>query len=454
MILLLVLSLSIDSILIQPELQRAQTGIIVVDLKKDSVVYAYNHQKNLVPASNVKIITGAAALTFLGPDYRLKTKMILDGMMKRNTLQGDIIMIGGGDPGFSLGDLDFFVAAVKDRGISKVTGDIVLVDDYFTGERLPVGWAWHYLDARYAAEISALSLNRNVVNVHIEATKLGELADVVIEPATRYVKLVNEMRTKSGMDSIVIFRRPEVNTINVDGGIGLGHVRDIEVAVKDPTVFFGEYLKERLNAAGVRVSGSCVRRKGASAYRTVAQNLMIDSVMSAPMYDMIRELSTESVNLYGEAILKTLGAHYLQEGSFRAGVAVIKEFMTRCGADTAYVALYDGSGLSRHNLLSAYDLMLVLRYMYNSNLFDDFYWLLPGPGEGTLEFKLNGLRGLIRGKTGTLDAVSCLSGYLKLNDKDYCFSMLFNNFTCSNRKIEKIQEEILNELRRLLEKET
>ena len=453
MILLLFLSLSLDSILRQPELQPAQVGIIVLDLKKDSVVYAYNHQKNFIPASNVKIITGAAALIFLGPDYRFKTKIVLDGMMKKNKWDGDIVVIGGGDPGFSLEDLELFVSAVKDHGISSVTGDIILVDDYFTGERLPVGWAWHYLDARYAAEISALSVNRNVVNVRIKATKVGEQANVNIEPATRYVKLENAMRTKVGEDSIIIYRRPEANIINVDGGIGLGHTRNIEVAVKDPTMFFGEYLKERLNASGIRVSGKCLKGQGMSVYRTNPKYLVVDSVVSAPMHEMIKELNTESVNLYGEAIIKTLGAYYLQEGSFRAGVSIVKEFLKRCGADTAHVALYDGSGLSRHNLLSPYDIMLVLRYMYNSDMFNDYYWLLPGPGEGTLEFKLNGLKGLLRGKTGTLDGVSCLSGYLRLDDEDYCFSMLFNNFTCSNKKIEKIQEEIIKELRRVLEKE-
>jgi D-alanyl-D-alanine carboxypeptidase/D-alanyl-D-alanine-endopeptidase (penicillin-binding protein 4) len=127
--------------------------------------------------------------------------------------------------------------------------------------------------------------------------------------------------------------------------------------------------------------------------------------------------------------------------------------MRRCGVDTALVALYDGSGLSRHNLVSPYDIALVLRYMYHSDLSNEFFGLLPGPGEGTLEKKFNGLTGILRAKTGTLDGVSCLSGYLRFDDRDYCFSMLFNNFTCANREIEKIQEEILEAVKRSLEEE-
>jgi len=453
MILLLIFSLSIDSVLNQPKLQRAQVGMIVMDLNGDSVIYARNSQKSLIPASNVKIITSATALTFLGPEFRFKTWLGLRGKMHGSVWDGDVVTVGAGDPSFGLEAIEQFVMTIKQNGISRIKGDIILVDDYFTDERLPIGWAWHYLDARYAAEISALSMNRNVINVHIEATAIGQTANVYIEPCTKYVEVVNEMITKAGDDSIIIFRKPEANVIYVDGGIGYGHRRDIEVAVKNPTMFFGEYLKERLNASNIVVSGECVRDKGHGAYREDRAYRVIDSVISMPMYGIIKELNTESVNLYGEAILKTLGAHYMKEGSFRAGVSVMKEFLRRCGADTSFIALYDGSGLSRHNLVSSYDLMLVLRYMYHSDMREDFYRLLPGPGEGTLEYKLNDLNGFIRAKTGTLDAVSCLSGYLRLDDADYCFSLIFNNFTCSNKEVEKIQEEILKELKKYLEEE-
>ncbi|MGD9380401.1 MAG: D-alanyl-D-alanine carboxypeptidase/D-alanyl-D-alanine-endopeptidase [candidate division WOR-3 bacterium] len=453
MILLLLASLSLDSIINQPELQHVQVGMIVIDLERDSVVYARECRRNLVPASNVKIVTSAAALTFLGRDFRFKTRLGLSGRRQRNKWDGDVIVVGGGDPSFGLEDLEHFVTTLKDQGIASIAGNLILDDGYFTDERLPIGWAWHYLDARYAAEISALSLNRNVVNVHIRATTPGEPANVSIEPPTRYVRLVNSMRTRASDDSIIIFRRPEANTIYVDGGIGFGRVRDIEVAVKDPTMFFGEYLKERLFANGIKIRGSCIKNRGSNVPARSAAFEMIDSVVSVPMFEIIQELNTESVNLYGEAVLKTLGAYYGKEGSFRAGVAIIKEFMRRCGVDTALVALHDGSGLSRHNLVSPYDIALVLRYMYHSELSNEFSGLLPGPGEGTLEKKFNGLTGILRAKTGTLDGVSCLSGYLRFDDRDYCFSMLFNNFTCANREIEEIQEEILEAIKRSLEEE-
>jgi PBP4 family serine-type D-alanyl-D-alanine carboxypeptidase len=426
--------------------------MIVVNLDKDSVIYAYNYQKNMVPASNLKIVTSAAALTFLGSDFHFKTRLAIRGEVRRGRLDGDVIVIGGGDPGFSLENLEAFVQTVKEYGISRIKGNIILVDDYFTPERLPIGWAWHYLDARYAAEISALSMNRNVVNVRIEATRLGAYADVTIEPLTGYVNLVNTMITKPGEDSIIIFRPPDENTIYVDGGIGFNHLRNIEVAVRDPAMFVGQYLKERLGESNIELTGQCIK-DGKVSVKKASDFRVLDSIVSVPLSEVIREINTESVNLYAEAVLKTLGSHYLREGSFRAGLSIVKEFLKRCGADTSLVELYDGSGLSRYNLISPYDIMLVLRYMYHSKLFDEYYELMAGPGEGTLENRLNSIDKITRAKTGTLDAVSCLSGYLRLNDENYCFSMMFNNFACPRKKIEKMQEDILSELKRFLEEE-
>lgn len=451
LILLLVVSLSIDSILSQPELEHAHVGMIVLNLDEDSVIYANNYQKNMVPASNLKIVTSAAALTFLGSDFRFKTRLAIKGEVRGGELHGDLIVIGGGDPSFSLENLEAFVMTIREHDISRIDGNIILIDGYFTQERLPIGWAWHYLDARYAAEISAISMNRNVVNVRIEATRLGAYADVSIEPLTAYVKLINTMITKPGDDSIIIFRPPDENTIYVDGGIGFNHTRNIEVAVKDPAMFVGQYLKERLSESNIEFSGRCIRGADFSIYERGSDYIIIDSILSVSLSDIIKEINTESVNLYAEAVLKTLGSHYLKEGSFRAGVSIVKEFLRRCGADTSLVELYDGSGLSRYNLISPYNIMLVLRYMYHSELFDGFYELMAGPGQGTLENRFNSISGVMRAKTGTLDAISCLSGYLKLNNQNYCFSMMFNNFVCPRKKIEKIQEDILKELKAFLE---
>ncbi|MGB3341851.1 MAG: D-alanyl-D-alanine carboxypeptidase/D-alanyl-D-alanine-endopeptidase [bacterium] len=448
-------ALAIDSILNQPALKTAQSSVYILNLSNDSLIYARNSQKLLVPASNMKIITTGAGLSYLGPEFHYTTRLGLRGSVIDKRLSGDIIILGGGDPTFTLADLDRFVSKIKAKGIEEVTGNIVVSEDYFkdmslhgntfTSERLPTGWAWHYLDARYAAEISALSINKNYVNVNIKATDIGEYAEVNVEPKTQYVLLVNEMKTKEGEDSIIIYRRPEENIIYVDGGIGKGHEKDIPVAVKDPALFVGSYFKERLTGENIRVTGDVVKEANTSFQRAMNLDpvIFIDSVNSPRLVDILSEMNIESVNLYAEILLKTLGAQYYGEGTFYNGVRMLKRFLKICGADTSAVSIWDGSGLSRHNLVSPYQIALVLRYMHWSRYAQTFYEFLPQVGQGTLENRFENFEGEIRAKTGSLYAVSSLSGYLNVGETIYCFSMIFNNFTCPRRKIRQIEEGII-----------
>jgi D-alanyl-D-alanine carboxypeptidase/D-alanyl-D-alanine-endopeptidase (penicillin-binding protein 4) len=352
---------------------------------------------------------------------------------------------------------------VKQKNIKTITGDILVNEGYFqdislhgnsfTSERLPTGWAWHYLDARYAAEISALSLNKNYVNVNMKSTEVGDSAAVCIEPMTEYVTLVNNMITKQGEDSIIIYRRPENNIIFVDGGIGLGHEKDIPVAVKDPAIFFGTFFKERLAQENIVLRGDIIKENSMPFFELSNPHglVTIDSVFSPPLLDILKETNIESINLYAEILLKTLGAHIYGAGTFYHGVRMIKRFLNLCGADTNTVSVWDGSGLSRHNLVSVYQLALVLRYMYQSKFFAMFYDFLPSAGDGTLERRFEEFEGEMRAKTGSLHAVSSLSGYLRVADTDYCFSIIFNNFTCSREKIRKIEEGIIMTLQTHLE---
>lgn len=465
MILLFIIhTLSIDSFLNQPELKTAQYGVYVLNLSNDSLVYARNSQKLLIPASNMKLITTGASICYLGTEYRYTTRLALRGKVKNNRLVGDIIVLGGGDPTFSFADLERFVAKIKSQDIREVTGNIVVNESYFkdmslhgntfTSERLPTGWAWHYLDARYAAEISALSMNKNYINVNIKSTKPGEYAEVTLEPNTQYVTLVSQMKTKKGEDSIIIYRRPEENIIHVDGGIGEGHEKDIPVAVKDPALFVGSYFKERLNAEGISVHGGVVKENNTLLDKAMNPHPLtfVDSVASPSLNDILSETNIESVNLYAEILLKTLGARFYGEGTFYHGISMLKRFLNLCGADTIAVSLWDGSGLSRHNLVSPYQIALVLRYMHWSRYAQTFYEFLPQVGQGTLENRFEDFKGEMHAKTGSLHAVSSLSGYLNIDETIYCFSMIFNNFTCSRKKIRDIEEGIIMALQEQLSK--
>jgi D-alanyl-D-alanine carboxypeptidase/D-alanyl-D-alanine-endopeptidase (penicillin-binding protein 4) len=444
MIILLIFSIvSLDSIFTQPDVIPAHVGMYVLNLTNDSVVYAYNSQKLLIPASNMKIITSAAALYLLDPQYHYTTRLAVRGEVEGNTLRGDVVIIGGGDPQLSLESLRKFVATLHRIGIRNITGDIILVDDYFVDERLPMGWSRHYFDARYAPEISALSVNHNCVNVKIEATAVGDYAKITIEPQTEYVTLINKMVTRASDDSIIIYRTEADNVIYLDGGIAEGRKRDIEVAVKDPAMFAGTYFKEKIHEANIMFNGDIIKGNNNDMANVVT---IIDSVTSPPLLNIIKETNIESDNLSAEILLKTLGVHYYYDGSFLSGLSKVKQFLRLCGVDTNVVSIWDGSGLSRHDLISPYYLALVLRFMYRSHFFEDYYELFPSPGDGTLENRFADFMYPLHAKTGTLHAVSCLSGYIRIEETDYCFSLMFNNFTCQRKIIERMQEEILTAL--------
>ncbi|MEO0184939.1 MAG: D-alanyl-D-alanine carboxypeptidase/D-alanyl-D-alanine-endopeptidase [candidate division WOR-3 bacterium] len=439
----LITSLSLDTILNTPELSNSFYGICIVNLESQDTIFESNANKLLVPASNMKIVTTAAALYFLGTNFQFKTRLFLRGEIKERRLYGDIIVQGEGDPTFSLTNLERFVSRIENYGIKEITGSICIVDDYFTNERLPVGWSWHYLDAKYAPEISALSLNKNVVSVRIRPTSIGEYASVSLFPQTGYVQLVNNMKTTATNDSIIIYRKPEANTIIVEGAISTKSAKDIDVAVKDPGLFAGEYFRERLIARGIRIANPVTRIRSFEMFINESKLVLIDSVLSVPLSEIIKETNTESENLYAEILLKTLGAQKYREGSFNAGLNVLREFLNVCGVDTGNISIWDGSGLSKHNLISCSALISILKFMYQSKLFQDFYSSLPEPGKGTLKYRFNGFSDTLRAKTGAIQASSCLSGYIKTNGIHYAFSMLFNNFTCASKKILNIQEKII-----------
>jgi PBP4 family serine-type D-alanyl-D-alanine carboxypeptidase len=263
-------------------------------------------------------------------------------------------------------------------------------------------------------------------------------------PVTGYVKMQSVMMTKEGDDSIIIFRRPDANFIYVDGAVGNRRARDIDVAVKDPAMFAGEYFKERLIAEGIDVKGAVVREKTGSLANGGRSFSALDSVLSPGLIEIINWTNTESENLYAEILLKTMGAEVFGEGSFKKGIQAVKDFLGLCGVSAERLSLWDGSGLSKYNLVTPYDLVLVLRYMYHDQNFRIFYESLAEPGKkGTLERRFNGFADTLRAKTGMINSESNLSGYLRVNGTDYCFSMLFNNITGSQKRVTRLQELVL-----------
>lgn len=212
---------TINQILDDSILSNAHVGVCIFSLKNDRIVYEYNGQKLFVPASNQKILTTGAALYYLGANFKYTTRFKMRGRIDSSTLIGDIILEGSGDPTIRNWDfLERWVNILRDLGVHTIVGDVIVDDHVFSPERLPIGWAWHYLDARYGTEVSAFSFNENTVKVGVlPGDSIGGQALVTVNPSTNYVKVRSELKTvpESLPDRINIYREAETNLIHILG---------------------------------------------------------------------------------------------------------------------------------------------------------------------------------------------------------------------------------------------
>lgn len=417
----------------RPALSARHTGVNILSLKTGKVIYQKNATVPLIPASNMKLLTSAAGLSLLKPEYQFKTEVYLAKPVYQNK-ENTLYLKGYGDPDLNDERLFGLAQDLKYQGVTDIAGDLVVDDSYFDQQSRGKGWKTTYGSAAYNARISALSLNRNTVKVWVKPTQPGQAAEVQIEPVTRFFKIINTAYTSSGRTRLKIARTLEngQNVIRVSGNIYSRSAPEAETINLDkPSLYVGEVFKETLAKLGVRIHGKVL--KG----RVPQGAILMSTAKSPPLREIISDLNKHSVNLIGENLLKTLGAVYKgAPGTSQKGAAVIQEafLQQKVGLPANNgVAIADGSGLSPQNRVTAHALSEVLRYMYHQ--FDvgaDFVASLAVSGvEGTLKkrFRNPKLKRKIRAKTGYINRVSTLSGYLQTDSNDVVvFSVLMNHF--------------------------
>ncbi|HET6762623.1 MAG TPA: D-alanyl-D-alanine carboxypeptidase/D-alanyl-D-alanine-endopeptidase [Longimicrobiaceae bacterium] len=455
------LAAGLDSIFADTAFAHAHWGVLVRSLDRGDVLYEREAGKLVVPASNMKIVTGAVALEALGPDYRFRTRVASTGAARGGTLQGDLVVTGGGDPTiaahFTGGDSRAVFRAWADslraRRITRLSGSVVGVDDVFDDVPLGRGWAWDDLDASYSAEVSGLELNEGMATVRVApGTTIGSPATVTVEPATAYLPVTNAATTGApGSAATVEIGRPlQEAGIVVTGSIpsDTTGVSD-EVAVRDNALYFATVLRESLIAAGIRVDGTAedADTRLVSIDTAALQPLFTHS--SPPLREVLAGFLKPSQNQIGEMLLKTLG-HELRggPGSARSGAAVVDSVLRTWGLPSArLLAQADGSGLSRYDLVAPELLAGILAHMARSPNWAVWYQDLPIAGvDGTLAARMKGtpLAGNVHAKTGTLTGVRSLSGYLTTAGGEHLvFSIIANNHTLSSRDVDRVAEAAL-----------
>jgi len=437
----------------QPRFDAATWGVKVVSLDTGKTLFEHNAAKLFSPASNCKLFTMAMALDRQGGDYRIKTSLYSTAKPNRfGTLKGDLIVYGRGDPTLNarLHDGDIFaaleplVAALTNAGVRRVSGDLVGDDSFIQGPPYGSGWSWDDMEYYYGAEISALTVNDNTLELLIRpGTKCDTPCQLALAPATTYLALSNlTMTVTNGVRRRISLYRPiEQNVIYVTGQIPLDDKGYTDtVTVHNPAGLFVALFREALARHGIKVHGN-LRRVGwldrqqqpFDAGRVVE----LGSVESLPMRDIVREVLKPSQNLYTDLILAHIGTLEKAAESTRltsedAGIRELKKFLGKAGVRQSDVQFEEGSGLSRNNLATPESVITLLRFMSRHPEADTYLKALPIAGvDGTLRNRMKNTpaAGNVRAKTGTLRWANSLSGYVTTAAGEHLvFSIMLNRY--------------------------
>lgn len=445
----------IDSILNNSCGRDASSSVLFKILGSGKVLYSKNPDQPLIPASNMKIITTIAAIKILKPWFTFDTVFAHTGRRSGEAIEGDLVIIGRGNPHLVSEDLWLMANALRKRGIRRITGDLVLDDSYFDEERYPPGWRHSKHRRAFYAPTGALSLNFNSVSISIYPPSYeSEKAVVAIDPRSPYIKLVNSLRTDTGGDtSITIDMKKGKNgseKIIVGGRVAVGSKElNYYRHISDPIRYFGLTFIEFMKDAGIKIDGRIVH---AQPMTRKPQAEEIFTYPSRPLLYDLDDMNKFSNNFMAEQIVKTIGAEAVSNpGSFEKGLKKIEELLISWNLKSGSFHLADGSGLSRENRISSSLLVEILERSHGEwEGGPEFLTSLAMMGkEGSVKGRLSSTEKYIRVKTGTLKSVSSLSGYFPLNSGEIAvFSMILNGFSCHNGDMLVVQNSILRELAR------
>jgi len=440
----------------RPGVRSASWGIQVLDPETSSVLLEVNPDKLFLPASVLKVVTTSAAIEKLGPDFRYRTGVYTNGVIDSNgILLGDLILVGRGDPNltdpygelFEKPALLELAQELKSWGISGVQGDIIGDDSYFDSDTSGRGWAVQALRTLYGAP-NALSVNNNALWVHVRPTKAKQKAIVAVEPANSYFRIRNLAKTGSrrARKTINVRLIRATNTIEITGTLPLTKTYSKDILLEKSAELAASMLRDSLQREGIWVQGKVYathcgdvpeeQRKG---WQLLAEH------SSPPLIRALEIINKKSQNLHAEMLLRTLGAEFKGSGTNEAGLKVVNEFLVDAGIDSEGIRLNDGCGLSRENLLTPRFQTSLLQFLSERYYFDLFRNTLAVSGtDGTLKNRLSALdvRGSIHAKTGTLNGVTTLAGYITTKSGRNLVFSIFANRVNAVARVKKTIDEI------------
>ena len=431
---------------------KGEWGLLISDAKTGEVLFEQNADRYFVPASNMKLFTTALALATLGRDYRFRTTLeSLSEPTPEGKLDGPLFLVGRGDPNLSNRKLPWvqkeefdgpperalaeLADALAAKGVKEISGDIVGDDSYFPRDRYPNGWEIDDMVWEYGAAISAIVVDDNTVQLTLTpGEKAGDHVEAVVSPSTPEFVVDNEVVTSaSGVKAdLTLKREPGSNLIIVLGTLPAKSTpRKLTLAIQEPALHAAAMLMRLLQERGIRVDGTPRALSLPPGPPANQKRIVQAEHLSVPLGDSVRLVNKISQNLHTEMLLRTAAR---QNGAWTTPdelASFPNNFYAAAGMPPGDVVQTDGSGLSRHDLVTPRAVVALLLYAEKQPWFDDYFSSLPVAGvDGTLEDRMKNsiAAGRLHAKTGSVEHVRTRAGYAELpSGRRLVFSFMSNN---------------------------
>lgn len=447
-----------DSILADTAFTGTSYSFCFADAVTGEIIFSHDAERNLSSASVMKLYPTSVALSLLGPCYRYSTTLCLAGEFnsKKGVLDGDVVIIGGGDPALGseyfsehYGDVvGTWVKALRNAGVRRIKGRVAAAESIYDFNPAPDGWAWGDLGYSYGAGVYDINFNDNKYRIFVTGKSEGEPA--VIDSAEIYgrgIKLTGSLISSGRSNRSDIYTAPYSSSATLTGTVPADSSISMRTSIPDPPLALVRMLDEAMRSEGIDITQKPVSdRVSLDGKRT----LIISVTDSPPLAEIIKVTNNESVNMYAEAIRKHLGYELLGKGTFSAGSAVIRHFLDSIGCEPDKAVILDGSGLSSNNNISALMTVKLLVHMHNSTVAEPFISSLPmGAVSGTMKnyFLDDVFKERVVAKTGTITSAKSFAGYFTTNSgRRIAFTTFANGFTVPSRMITDNMERIVREI--------
>lgn len=435
-----------------PALRNASWSFSMIDTRTGELVADFDKDRSLPPASGIKALTTLAALHWLGADYRWQTTLEYDGqLIGDSVITGNLYIKGGGDP--TLGSsrisgslrfdslVQFWSEELYAAGIRQIQGDVVADASWFDNYPTPGSWNWDDIGQYYGAGTFGLNCYENMYTLYYSSGKTTARIDSIF-PLIPQLEVSDEVRVYGTGDNAYIYGAPDSYSRRVTGSIPANKkAYEVDGSMPNPPQFLAQEMSNALKNKGIQI------KKKPGILIDVSTRSRLLTHVSPVLDSVIRHTNEKSINLYAETLLKTLGKAVNNEGSYTAGVKAVRMLFDSAGIETTGLNLEDGSGLSRLNTITSFQMASILQYASRQSNFEVYKSSLPVSGKtGTLKSMCVGTiaEGKVMAKSGSMQKIRSYSGYVQGKDGGlYAFSIIVNNYTCNSAEIRSKLEKLM-----------